>query len=147
MSAEREKPDYNMTTALLQRVFSGEKVREHSGEWEIYSMHPLPAVTLDYVPLGDKLAHYAFDIIDDRNLIILNNIHKRAQPGHGTPSVQAFEQVLEKVAREMDRDILVVFSVLGNPDTMRWLEKNLYMTENPEASIFQKRYKKLITRK
>ncbi|HLC58859.1 MAG TPA: hypothetical protein VJI68_03275 [Candidatus Nanoarchaeia archaeon] len=119
---------------LLIEMFNGKQEASQIGNWSISNYNSPMSLELLY---KTGKAVYGFWVSRTRlNNIKLDNIHREAKIGEGTPSLKELEEILILTARKINSKIVVVFPKFDQEDTARWLEKNNYNSEIEEGETY-----------
>ena len=107
---------------VLRDAVAGDILEERVGDWQIISEYP------QLFKLIHPRAEYYFDAgaISD-GVIKIENYHRIANKGSGTPTLREIENAFQILAENIGMTFWLYFKdVKDQPDTQRWLEKNGY---------------------
>lgn len=147
LEGDRPLPEEVVVAQGLKRVILGDPFTGQVGDWDFFEMADSDILAIDYIAQGEgRRVSYGFRVnVPPDGMITLDNYEREAQvkgEGLGTTSLGSLERCLSLVARDLNRDIRIIFSdVVGQPRVAKWLVDRGYKSErnlNPRRKGFYK---------
>ncbi len=124
---QREIQEVQPAVKLLRMVLSGETVNASAGRWN-FSNFNNPQTIIAIFENGSAIYQFSVGIKDKD--VTFYNTHREAEQGFGTPSLQSCEEILRLLSENDQKRIRLVFPSFDQQDTIKWLLKNGYKTED-----------------